>query len=305
MPPENIEHGETPQGNNSSPAPRGIFTVPAPIKRLFDTFPLLTYPANALPLRAPQHYNQHALYIFATQDGAVSGAPSYNPGCLKWQTYLKFCGVDVRLIPSNNHASPSGALPFILPHSQDPLKPADPVSAGKLQKWAMSSGSAIEEPSDLRYEAYLSLLDHRIRRAWLYNLYLTSNFTSIAEPLYILSTSTNPFVRLTIAHELHAAAEKELLKFSAIIDADSLYKEAEEAFAALEMVLGNSNWFFGADKPGLFDASVFAYTHLLLDDKLGKGWMDERLRNAVLQSKNLTAHRNRILTMHYPSIHEQ
>jgi metaxin len=36
-----------------------------------------------------------------------------------------------------------------------------------LQRWTMNnSEKVVEEPGDLRYEAYLSLLDHRIRRAW-------------------------------------------------------------------------------------------------------------------------------------------
>ena len=87
MPPEEIEHNETTQNNAvSSPQQRGsIFTIPPPLKRLFDTFPLVTYPANQLPLRAPRNRHQHALYVFTTADGAVSGAPSYNPSCLKWQ----------------------------------------------------------------------------------------------------------------------------------------------------------------------------------------------------------------------------
>jgi hypothetical protein len=42
-----------------------------------------------------------------------------------------------------------------------------PIPSGKLQKWAMEKSSEkVEESNDLRYEAYLSLLDHRIRRAW-------------------------------------------------------------------------------------------------------------------------------------------
>lgn len=89
------------------------------------------------------------------------------------------------------------------------------------------------------------------------------------------------------------------MKFSAVIHADTLYREAEEAVTALEMVLGDNNWFFGADRPGLFDASVFAYTHLLLDDGLGNGWVESRLRDAVLQSKSLVAHRNRVLAGYY------
>ncbi|PSN66416.1 hypothetical protein BS50DRAFT_589150 [Corynespora cassiicola Philippines] len=280
---------------------RSIFAVPAPIKQLFDRFPLVTYPANDLPLRAPANRDSNVLYVFATEKDAAAGAPSYNPACLKWQTYLKFSNVAFRLASSNNHASPSGALPFLLPSSVESSKQIQRVPSGKLQRWSMNnSPAAIEEPSDLRYEAYLSLLDHRIRRAWLYTVYISSNSTSIAEPLYILPTSNNSFVRLRISHELRDAAEKELLKFSAVINVEELYKQAEEAFTSLEMALGSDEWFFGASRPGLFDASVFAYTHLLLDERLGKGWLDTRLRDVLLQRKSLVNHRNRILTAYYP-----
>lgn len=85
-----------------------------------------------------------------------------------------------------------------------------------------------------------------------------------------------------------------------MINAGLLYKEAEEAFAALETVLGSDDWFFGASKPGLFDASVFSYTHLLLDESLG--WVETRLRDAVLQQTNVVGHRNRILASYYAGL---
>jgi metaxin len=133
----------------------------------------------------------------------------------------------------------------------------------------------------------------------LHSIYLSANATSIAEPLYILHTSRNSFVRLTIARELRLAAEKELLKFSTVINDETLYNQAEEAFAALETLLGKDDWFFGASRPGLFDASVFAYTHLLLDDSLGKGWVDTRLRDALMSRKRLITHRDRIFAKYY------
>ena len=84
-----------------------------------------------------------------------------------------------------------------------------------------------------------------------------------------------------------------------LISAETLYKDAEEAFMALETVLGEDEWFFGAVKPGLFDASVFAYTNLLLDDGLENGWSESRLRNTVLGKQKLVAHRERILATYY------
>jgi metaxin len=68
-------------------APRSIFDVPAPIKQLFDKFPLVTYPINDLPQRAPRVRDTPILHVFTTKEGASRGAPSYNPACLKWQVW--------------------------------------------------------------------------------------------------------------------------------------------------------------------------------------------------------------------------
>ncbi|KAF2276352.1 uncharacterized protein EI97DRAFT_467062 [Westerdykella ornata] len=310
-PPEGSRDARDEPGRQQQPPRGSIFAVPAPIKRLFDKFPLRTYPANELPLRAPRHRDENVLYVFTTDEGVRNGAPSFNPSCLKWQTYLKFSGIQFRTEASSNHASPSGALPFLLPAvtTGDTTKAVPRVPSAKLQRWCMSnSPSSIEEPGDLRYEAYLSLLDHRIRRAWLYTVYLSPhNFPSLAEPLYILPTSSSAFVRLTTAHTLRRAAEAELLKFSAVINVERLYKDADEAFDALEMLLGQNTWFFGAERPGLFDASVFAYSHLLLDEGLGKGWVDTRLRDMVIRRTGLVMHRERILREYFqasPSSYE-
>lgn len=134
----------------------------------------------------------------------------------------------------------------------------------------------------------------------IYSVYLCPNATSIAEPFYVLPASNNAFVRLTVAHDLRRAAEQELLKFSAVINAESLYKEAEDAFAALETLLGNDKWFFGASRPSLFDASVFAYTHLLLDDKLG--WVETRLLDSLSRHESLVRHRDRIVNLYYVGV---
>lgn len=61
------------------------FTTPAPIKRLFDKFPLTTYPPNELPHRKERIGAQFTLYVFATEESVREGRPSFNPGCLKWQ----------------------------------------------------------------------------------------------------------------------------------------------------------------------------------------------------------------------------
>lgn len=84
------------------------------------------------------------------------------------QAYLRFSDVDFATIASNNHASPTGALPFLSTFKLplDPLEPPTVISSTKLERWLQSQGVAREEPESMRYEAYMALLDHRIRDAW-------------------------------------------------------------------------------------------------------------------------------------------
>jgi len=88
------------------------------------------------------------------------------------QTYLRFCDVTFRTVPSSNHASPSSALPFLLPavSASGATKAQDPVPSNRLKKWiaAQEGADKLPESDDLRYEAYASLLDHRIRKAWVH-----------------------------------------------------------------------------------------------------------------------------------------
>ncbi|TAQ88084.1 hypothetical protein B7494_g3620 [Chlorociboria aeruginascens] len=280
---------------------QNIFSIPAPVKRLFDLVPIVTYPPEELPQRAPKAVRIPRLYVFITEKDAAAGRPSFNPTCLKWQTFLNIAGIDHRLVSSNNHASPTGILPFLLPGVQPANAPKDsarPIPSNKLVKYVSTHAPAIEEPSSMRYEAYQSLLDQRIRNAWLYTLYLEPlNFNSVAYRLYVSPTSSSAMVQATIAHKLRAAAEDELLKASSIIDTDDLYSEADKAFEALSILLGEDAWFFNGEKPSLFDASVFAYTHLLLDRSLG--WKEEKLCRALRRRDNLVKHRERLLVRYY------
>ena len=77
-----ISHKKSP---NSTPQRRNLFSVPDPIKRIFDRFPLATYPSNSLPARSPGIRAENALYVFSSEEGARRGLPSFNPTCLKWQ----------------------------------------------------------------------------------------------------------------------------------------------------------------------------------------------------------------------------
>lgn len=151
-----------------------IFTLPRLLKDLFSHFPLTTYGPNPLPSRSgPHHSPRPVLYIFATPAAAHRNEPSYNPTCLKWQTYLKLSGIEFDAVASNNHASPSGSLPFVLPAHAGTAgkaggKEGAPVPTGKIRRWVEDQcpGRQEEDKLAMRREVYFSLLDHRLRRAW-------------------------------------------------------------------------------------------------------------------------------------------
>lgn len=105
------------------------------------------------------------------------------------------------------------------------------------------------------------------------------------------------FVRAATAHHLRKAALEELKKTTPNVVVDDILRDGKEALQALSTLLGSDQWFFGAEGPALFDASVFAYTHLLLDE--GMGWKDNGLGDAVRGFSNLVHHRDTIIGQYF------
>ncbi|KAL6904901.1 hypothetical protein GGI43DRAFT_295080 [Trichoderma evansii] len=298
-------------GPNSRP---GWFAVPAPVRELFKLFPLTTLPAELLPERAPERTRPRPrLYVFArTEEDARSGRPSFNPQCLKWQTFLRIAGVEVDIVPSNNHASPSGALPFLLPptitqssssttesKSAPTPKSTLPLTGSKIERYA-EDHSSHEIPTDSshsRIEAYEALLSQSLRPAWLYTLYLDPFNTTLLTTLYL---PASPILQLPSLHTLRSAATAEILKTtrSAIISPLQLLSDATDALRSLSALLSADEWFFGRSEPGLFDAEVFAYTYLILDPEFG--WADDSLAKCLAKFGNLVEHRRRLYERCWP-----
>lgn len=125
-------------------------------------------------------------------------------------------------------------------------------------------------------------------------LYLDNeNFEAVAQRLYVHPATTCSMVRAALGIQLQQAARDELLKTSRYIDVADLEGDVKSAFEALSSLLGENEHFFGRSSPGLFDASVFAYTHLILDK--GMGWKRNRLAQLLQEHTNLVQHRERLL----------
>ncbi|KAM3503058.1 hypothetical protein MY11210_008857 [Beauveria gryllotalpidicola] len=276
--------------SSSSP---GLFSAPAPIRSLFKSFPLAVHPSEALPARTPDTDDAlPRLYVFAHDCDAELGLPSYNPTCLKWQTILRIANIDVRLVSSSNHASPSGALPFLmLPSSASTVVP---LTGDKIARFAKQQAPSanLDDPSP-RIDAYQALIAQCVRPAWLHSLYVNSANDALLTALYLPSSA---LLRPAQRHTLRTAATTEILVATRHktggIDVKQLLRAAEEAFAALAALLGEAEWFLGAERPGVLDAELFAYTHLLVGGQLT--WGDEELVSRLTTFGNLVRHADRL-----------
>lgn len=228
------------------------------------------------PSAARQHVERSINTLYSFTDSTDGSVASFNPACLKWQTYLRIRNVPFDTHPSNNHASPSGSLPFLITSS-----PSDRISqtvpSTKLGRWieehAVGSANTVDTDGG-DYRAFLCLLEGAVRDAWLYALYVDpSNLSSLTIPKYTAQTPLWPIPAI-LGSQMRQAAVDAIRKSpssSALPAGTEIYEKAMEAFKALSILLGDDEWFFGADEAGMFDAEVFAYTHLLLGLEIGGG----------------------------------
>ncbi|KAK1829063.1 hypothetical protein QBC39DRAFT_415005 [Podospora conica] len=263
------------------PASSGAWQIPRPLQRLFDTFPLLTYDRPAdLPERARAAVSDDlpTLYIFTSPEDAALGAPSFNPGCLKWQTYLRLHSLPHRTLPSTNHASPTGSLPFLLPPSSSSSSTSTPIPASQFPAYITrrqtqtSTSTTTTTPqtkphppppatatphtptpaSTAREELIQSLLPP-LRTAFLLTLYLTPTSLPLLTSLYLTPSTSSPLLQSSLLSSLRRAAEQEVLKTLAppcsatavvggrpIIDVARVRAEARAAMEALAGFLADA-----------------------------------------------------------------
>lgn len=102
---------------------------------------------------------------------------------------------------------------------------------------------------------------------------------------------------MVLGIHLRDSARTELLKSSPYIDVADIFAEARKALDALSVLLGDNAFFFGKAEPSLFDASVFSYTHLILDESLG--WKQNPLAVDIKRYDSLVQHRDRIYNKYF------
>lgn len=201
------------------------FSIPPPIKALFDRFPLHTYPCNPLPSpTVPLDTERNNLYLLLSPDSRLSPDPSH----LKIQTYLTLLYVPHAAIPSQ---SPT---PYLIPSTS-----CAPLNSTRLLNYAESHASHPFPPPPPHAALLTTTIETTLRASYLYALLAPATFTRVVRPAYINPLSTVWAVRELRAHELRAAWMAELARLTgaasvARIDETSLWDATLAALDALD-----------------------------------------------------------------------
>ncbi|ELR02857.1 hypothetical protein GMDG_05790 [Pseudogymnoascus destructans 20631-21] len=197
--------------NPPHPPPHPLHHPPPPPAPSSTSSPCTPTPPTPSPLRSPSPSPLPTLHIFTSPSSPT--APSPNPTCLKHQTALRLASLPHTTTNSTNHASPTGALPFLLPPTSSPLLPAAllPVGAGQILSYATKAGHPLPaRPAHPKAKVYASLIDDAIRPAWLHAVYLTPANAHLPTRLYLAPATSSWLVQTYQGISLRRAASEQL-----------------------------------------------------------------------------------------------
>ncbi|PHH66960.1 hypothetical protein CDD81_5312 [Ophiocordyceps australis] len=275
-------------------SPNWFPEAPSPIRSVFRRFPLRLFSPEALPSEA--RCDRPQLFLYTNRSD--SDRPGFTPSCLKWQLWLRICGIRVEIRSSNAHASPGRSLPFVVPAMSDSQSP-NPIPSSLIAAYARNH-SSYNEPQipSLRFETYLSLFESSIQPAWLYTLYLVPENACLVAVLFM---PRSHIIHPHLLRQLRLDAHQSIISLSRHYrySAQLLLNNATQAFLALDKLLGSSAYFFDAPSPTIFDATVFSYTHLILPNS-SIHWPQNPLRPSLDKCHNLQRHRRLLYSRYFP-----
>ncbi|KAI8069319.1 hypothetical protein BC940DRAFT_237233 [Gongronella butleri] len=217
------------------------------------SLPLKVYP----PVNQPKRITNDTLYIYGP--GPRDSAASFDVDCLIAQIYMRFCGVDVAIVNSNEpKASPSGQLPYFATVTGQVL------AGDQIEQWIKDNNKDVLL-DQLKDEAiaFMAMLKSKLHAAWLFSMWLEPlNYSEHALPLYFGHVPAPVNSILGRAKKDHVT--QQLLTDRDVLSREEIYADAGQVLEALSVKLGENTYFFGKSEPTLMDAVVFAYLHCIL-----------------------------------------
>ncbi|KTW29409.1 hypothetical protein T552_01361 [Pneumocystis carinii B80] len=268
--------------------------TPTLISKIFDRFPIFYY--DSIQVQSPLDTSCNLLFIQSEE--TLGQKPSYDLESLRWQTYFIFSKIPHLLVPSTPYASSSNKLPFFIPSNSS--IPFD-LSSTEFQNWLLLQGikdcSEKEPLLSADIDSYISLIENTLYDAWYYGFFIEpENFRQVTSLLYIKDAWP---VSIFTKWQLQNQIKKKLSvrQKNGLLNAKEIYADASHALHALSIKLGQDQWFFGTEVPSYIDATLFAYTYLVLSINLP----EDTLSHEVKKYENLVKHAERVSNICFPN----
>ncbi|KAK9718738.1 Metaxin-2 [Basidiobolus ranarum] len=254
-----------------------------------DQFPVYVHPS----VFTPAELSKPTLVTYGP--GWKNQPTSFDPECLKWQTYLNILAYDYDIVYSNEPSqSPDEQLPYLVTVEKKCLTGEKILKYAKGQdpeKYAPEGDELISGDD----KAFVSLVETNIKVATLFYFWCeASNYSEQTFEKYTKSYIW-PLDKL-IGYKMRSTVIDFLLTKKPILLKEEIYNEASQALQALSNRLGDAEYFSG-EKAGYLDAVVFAYLHTILAAPLP----NSELRQIVQQHENLVKFAKSLWEQYYSS----
>ncbi|KAK7206630.1 hypothetical protein BZA70DRAFT_274745 [Myxozyma melibiosi] len=307
-----------PSSSSSTSSSSSWTTIPPLMKKLFDKFPLVTYPDTILPAAgcgssADQKDKMGVVFVHDLSSVSIF------PESVRLLTVLRLAKIydSLTIFPASPHSAPeNGPFPYVfvprsLPKAQDRKKDQSySLPSPQFNSWLSSLPNARSVPYSAAEDSpIIMLLDVRIRDAFLLTLYLYSaNYKNIVLPGFYrhlnsskaesknLGSENTGFFPHVVSYVQYNAVKETLRRSVGSQRIDAKFKiniliGAEEALDALSDLVAESTSGFlsGTSEPGVVDAAVYGYLypvlHLGLKGENGNG--EAELVELVRERPNL------------------
>ncbi len=234
-------------------------------------------------------------YKFGKQWGIADASPF----CVKLESFLRLNDIPFELgrfdIKSTLGKAPKKKLPFIITEDGTAIGDSTLIIAHLSKSKNIDMDSALTPEQRAQSHLIRRALDEALYFNLLYSRWVDDNGWNIIKPIFFGNAGLPQFLINIIAKKIR----KDVVKNSynqgtGRHTKEEIYRVANEDLSALSNLLGDDQWFFGAQAPTLLDICVHAYVINIIIPPI-----ENSVKTHTLTLSNLCEHAHRLEKLAY------
>ncbi|KAJ1959561.1 Metaxin-2 [Dispira parvispora] len=261
----------------------------APLRGLISQLPFTNLPLKVYPVTSAKTPS-NSLRLYCYGPGFNDNVTSFDPTSLRWLSFLTFAGIDFQVEYCNEPLmAPNNRLPFLMTPTNECI--ADDAIYDYLVRTYGDQLPTV--PTDTRPAsafALLTLIDTHVKPAVQH--YFWYDEANYREQISVAYTGQHQWpIRWVEATALRKQNQREVaLQFTDTVSGEEIYERALHTLRDLASYLGEQDtYFFGAARPTLVDAALFAYLFPVLTSTMPNSTFKELVKNIPRLSNYIRA----------------